>query len=287
MVEMGRNGAQPAVSPLGGSPLGGSPLGGTVAPRPLTLREHALRSIRQAITSGTLAPGTRIREEELAQQLGISRGPVREAIRALEREGLVRTEPHRGSYVTALAEEEIEHLYQVRATVEAIASRRVAQRIAGDAGLLTPYQELLERMRRAAASGGLDTLAAADLEVHRRLLADSGYTVLPELWSAMDGIVRARMSAILAEQPRGEIVPYTAESHAPIVEALQSGDPERAAAAVQQHILETRDLWMAVRRRAPWRIPGGAAAQPRRARRPAVAGSASGRRGPAADRARP
>jgi DNA-binding GntR family transcriptional regulator len=106
------------------SPLPPAPAAGGWPRRPPTLRTHAAESIRRAILTGELSPGERIREEDLAQRLGVSRAPVREAIRALEQEGLIRSEPHRASYITALDEEEIEHLYRVRAEVEAIAARR-------------------------------------------------------------------------------------------------------------------------------------------------------------------
>lgn len=220
---------------------------GLIAQRPPTLRQHAAEAIRRAIVSGALRPGERLREEEMAERLGISRGPVREAVRALEQEGLVRSEPHRASYVASLSEAEVWEIYRVRAEVEAIAVRRVAERIARDAAVAAPYHDLLAAMRRAVAGADLAGLGALDLALHRRLLDDSGYTHLPRIWSAMDGVVRAQLGAFLAEQPEGTIVRYTAESHVPIVDALAAGDPDRAAAAVRQHILETRDLWVAVR----------------------------------------
>ncbi len=225
----------------------GEHLGLRAQQRPPTLREHATEAIRRAILSGELRPGERLREEVLAAHLGISRGPLREAVRALEQEGLVRSEPHRASYVATLAEDEVWEVYRVRAEVEAIAARRVAQAIALDAGRLHPYREILAQLRRAVETTDLPALAAGDLAFHHLLMEDSGYTHLPRVWATMDGIVRARMTAILAEQPTGHIVVYTAESHAPIVEALASGDPERAAGAVQAHILETRDLWQTVK----------------------------------------
>ena len=139
--------------------VGPGVVSGLAVPRPLTLREHAIQTIRQAIVSGALPPGERIRQAHLAQQLGISRGPVREAIRALEQEGLVRTEPYRASYVTSLSEEELEHLYRVRAEVEVIAARRLAGAIAAEPARLAPYAALLEEMRGAAAEGALARLS--------------------------------------------------------------------------------------------------------------------------------
>ena len=237
-----------------------TPVGGPVgtaeglprAERPPTLRQHAVERIRDAIITGALEPGERIVEEDLAHRLGISRGPVREAIRVLEQEGFIRSEPHRASYVAELGEEEIEQLYAVRAEVEAIAARKVAGLIRQAPERAAPYGVLLERLRAAAARGDLDDLARADLDFHDRLLRDSGYQVLPRVWRAMDGVVRARTAAILARRGRAgpesagaddrRIVGYTAESHAPIAAALAAGDPDGAASAVRRHILETRDL---------------------------------------------
>lgn len=217
------------------------------AQRPPTLVEHALETIRRAIVHGELQPGQRLREEELAEQLGISRAPVREAMRALEYEGLVRSEPHRATYVAAPSEEEIEEIYRVRAEVESIAARRAALAVAAEPARLQHYQALLDRMRHSAAQRDLYELTAADLDFHRLILDDSGYTLLPRVWAAMFGLMRGRMSIILAEQPEGEIVSYTAESHAPVVAALATGDPEQAAAAIRRHILETLELWLQVR----------------------------------------
>jgi DNA-binding GntR family transcriptional regulator len=248
----------PPTSSTPGGP--GTPLQGAAGPaeglpraeRPPTLRQHAVERIRDAIITGALEPGERIVEEDLAHRLGISRGPVREAIRVLEQEGFIRSEPHRASYVASLGEEEIEHLYAVRAEVEAIAARKVAGLIRQAPERAAPYDDLLARLRSAAARGDLDELTRADLDFHARLLRDSGYQVLPRVWRAMDGVVRARTAAILAQRGRGQagptgpgrrIVAYTAESHAPIAAALAAGDPEGAAAAVRRHILETRDLW--------------------------------------------
>jgi DNA-binding GntR family transcriptional regulator len=195
-------------------------------------------------------------EDDLAARLRISRGPVREAIRALEQEGLVRSEPHRASYVAVFSEEEMEGLYEVRAAVEEVAARKVAALIARDPERIGAYRTLLDRMGRASAAGDLEGLAAADLDFHERLLTDSEFGLLPRIWQAMDAVMRARTYRILAQETRGpSIVSVTAASHEPIVAALEAGDPQRAAAAVRHHVLETRDLWLqsATRRSRPSR----------------------------------
>jgi DNA-binding GntR family transcriptional regulator len=186
-------------------------------------------------------------EEELAERFGTSRAPVREAMRILEHEGLVSYEPHRGVYVATLSEEEVEEIYSVRAEVEAIAARRVTVTVTAAPERLAPYHELLGQMRRAAGDRNVAELIAADLAFHRQMLTDSGYRFLPRVWASMDGIVRARTSALLAKESDGALITYNAECHAPIVAALASGKPKRAAATVRHHILETRDLWLSRR----------------------------------------
>jgi DNA-binding GntR family transcriptional regulator len=238
--------ASPALAGVPAPSVAGRLLGPPVVPRPLTLREHAVETIRRAIITGALQPGERLLEDRLAERLGISRAPVREAIRALEYEGLVRSEPHRASYVVALEEDEIDDLYRIRAEVETLAARRAARAIAGAPEKATPYRQLLERMRRAVAVGDVVEVTVADLELHRLILEHSGYVVMPRVWGAMYGILRARTS-LVAERAGDRLTAYTAESHAPLVEALASGDENAAATAVRHHILETRDMWAAVR----------------------------------------
>jgi DNA-binding GntR family transcriptional regulator len=206
-----------------------------------TLHHQVLEQIRNAIVFGQLPVGTRLREVELASRMGVSRVPIREALRQLERESLVQTFPHRGTVVSSIDDDEVEVLYRFRSELEAFAVKAVV-RSPEACQVITRLNDLLESMRAGVRSGDLFAIAEHDLEFHRTIVAASGYKILGRVWRTMDGPIRARVQRALNGPFREKLVSYTAESHLPIVEAIASGDAERAAGAVKEHILETRKL---------------------------------------------
>lgn len=204
------------------------------------LRHRVLEPIRNAILFGQLPVGERLMEVEIAEQMGVSRGPVREALQQLEREGLVLSYAHRGTVVTAVDEDEVDVLYHLRAELEGFAVQSLMQR--GAAPFVDPLQRLVDAMRVAAQAEQLADLAEKDLEFHRLIVVGSDHCILAAVWSGMDGPIRARLYRSLTGPFAGELLGYTAESHQPIVDAMASGDGDRAVAAMKQHILETRRL---------------------------------------------
>lgn len=207
-----------------------------------TLREEVIEPLRKAILFGQLQGGQRLVEAEIAAQMGVSRVPVREALMQLEREGLVESFPHRGIVVAAVDEDEVDALYELRAELEARCLRATMARDA--AGLGAVLGALLAGMRADAADGRLVELAEQDLRFHQAIVAGSGYRTLERVWASMDGPIRARLQRVLhAPGPdHVHLTAYTAESHAPIVDAVLSGDVVAAAGALAQHITETRRL---------------------------------------------
>ena len=205
----------------------------------LMLREQVVTPIRNAILFGELPVGERLTETDLAEQMSVSRVPIREALRQLEHEGLIVSVPHRGAVVAAVDDAEVEALYHLRAELEAFAIVAAMQR--SDGRLATGLRATLTEMTTAAELGNQAGLAEADLEFHRQLVRASGYRILARVWSTMDGPVRARIHRLFQGPFQAELVGYTASSHAAIVGAVEAGD-EAAAAAIRQHILETRDL---------------------------------------------
>jgi len=199
-----------------------------------------LSAIRTSIISGKLRPGDHLGENEIAKQMGVSRAPVREAIRRLEQEGLVESVPFRGVHVADVSEEDLDEIYQVRAMLEGYAIRRVATRL--EPQDIALFQHLLETMRDAAMQGDLDLLVATDLSFHEEILRLSGSRLIQRVWAAMDGIIRSYTNTVLRLSRRRDIITYTAESHAPVVKALLSRDPVTAEQAIRIHILETRHL---------------------------------------------
>ena len=207
---------------------------------PRALSRRIVEQLKRVIIAGELRPGDRVLETELAEQLGVSRGPVREAFRQLEQEGLLVSYPHRGTFVATVPEDEIEEVYALRAHLEAHAARRVVLERRDEA--LAVLGELLELMLVAAAEKNLPAVADLDLQFHDSLLELSGYQGLHRIWRSMDGLVRARTYATLALPGREELIEYTAASHRPIVDAIRTGDPDAVDAAVKQHIHEVPSL---------------------------------------------
>ena len=207
---------------------------------PRALSRRIVDQLKRVIIAGELRPGDRVLETDLAEQLGVSRGPVREAFRQLEQEGLLISLPHRGTFVATVPEDEIEEVYALRAHLEGYAARRVVAERQDEA--VTLLSDFLEQMLQAARSDDLPGLADLDLQFHDTLLELSGYTGLHRIWRSMDGLVRARTYATLALPGRRELIEYTARSHRPIVDAIRSGDPDAVDAAVKHHILEVPNL---------------------------------------------
>jgi DNA-binding GntR family transcriptional regulator len=204
------------------------------------LRHTVLEPIRNAILFGQLPVGERLMEAEIAEQMGVSRGPVREALQQLEREGLVLSYAHRGTVVTAVDEDEVDVLYHLRAELEGFAVQSLLRREASP--LIAALQVLVDAMRAAARTEQLADLAEKDLEFHRLIVDSSGHRILAAVWAGMDGPIRARLYRSLTGPFARELLGYTAESHQPIVDAMASGDSDCAVTSMKQHILETRRL---------------------------------------------
>jgi DNA-binding GntR family transcriptional regulator len=200
--------------------------------RPLS--EEVYDVLRAAILSGRLPPGARIVEADIARQMTTSRSPVREAVRKLEREGLVEYKPRRGTVVVGLSYEDVADAYQLRAHLEAYAARLAAVR-ATDVQL-NAMLELIERMRTHAAAQDLSGLLAADVAFHRLLCEAAGSRRLLQLW---DSLNPERWTLLSGLRATGELsLEQLAERHWPILAVLQSRNPERADAIIRSHILE-------------------------------------------------
>jgi DNA-binding GntR family transcriptional regulator len=199
--------------------------------RPLS--EEAYDQLRAAILGGQLSPGSRIVEADLARHMGISRSPVREAVRKLEQEGLLEYLPRRGTVVAGLSRGDVADAYQMRAHLEAYGARLAATRASElDLARLT---ELVQRMRNFALADDLDGLVNADVEFHRELCRVSGSRHLLQAWETLNP---ARWTMISGLRVSDLSLEQIAERHRPIVKALESGNPENAEAIVRTHILE-------------------------------------------------
>ncbi len=191
-------------------------------PRLQTAQELVLETLREAILGGVLPPGTRLRQEELATAFDTSRIPVREALRVLEYEGLVSSEPHRGFTVTSLDADEVEEIYDLRTVLETHAVR-LAVPLLTDVDL----EELGAIFRDLMDAPDDDTRLAARERFYQRLYS---VTTRPRLVGL---IVRLRQE--VARSLRWMRVPHSPEHHQAFWEAIQAGDADLAADLLAGH----------------------------------------------------
>ena len=203
--------------------------------RPLerrVFREEIREQLIEDILNGRLAPGARIVETRIAQQFGVSQGPVREALRDLELFGFVVSSPFRGTQVRKISTEELLEIYPIRAALEGVAARAAAVRI--DQPTLDRLDELIGVMREAAARDDPRAEADADHNFHHAIVKASGNRMVEHVWQTMRLSITTCLTHSITHRSLHEI----AERHVAVLEALRSGDPDRAEAAVRRHIEE-------------------------------------------------
>jgi DNA-binding GntR family transcriptional regulator len=181
------------------------------------------------ILGGVLVPGERVVETRVARELGISQGPVREALRDLATLGLVELHPYRGARVRRPATAEFREAMRVRAELEVMAAVEACPRVT--AGDLATLQAQVELMLREVAGGDLKAYVRGNTEFHRTVMRLSGNRTLQRLWELLEPFARTYITATAAPiDPK-----WVRRSHMRIVRALASGDPEAAAAAAREH----------------------------------------------------
>lgn len=193
------------------------------------------KTLLDAISAGTLAPGERITQEDLAEKLNVSRSPVLQALRLLKKDGLLEEAPGRGLVVTMLDPIRIGHLYQVRGALDALAARLAAQRRAVIPAVL------IERGRKAAAGTDVNALIDADMAFHKAIYEASGNPLIVENALLHWIHVRRVMGAVLQRQ-LGRTGIW--DEHAAIAKAIQEGDADRAAALSEKHAELARETLM-------------------------------------------
>ena len=197
----------------------------------LTLWQRVYAHLRREILEGSLAPGTELLEVALSEHLGVSRGPVREAIGRLAAEGLVTVRPRRGAVVRSLSKEEFLELYEVREALEQRAVLLAVPRLGPED--LAELSRLNDAMEEYAARDEVEPFFEANAEFHARLFAASGNSVLQDFYRQLLGqLGRYRTRSL---NLRGNLQRSVAE-HAAILRAAKRGDAERAARLMGDHI---------------------------------------------------
>lgn len=193
-------------------------------------------ALREAILEGVISPGTWLREDSIAQELKVSRTPVREALRRLADDGLVVKTAHYGSVVAPLSLDDILALYVVRGHLEGLAARLAAQRL--PAGLLERLEEVQHRMARAAERQDYTALPGINLEFHRALRAATGNTYLERFLLQVEHAVRRLRTSTFELPGRTE---EALREHSAIIAAIAKQDPDEATRAAQHHMSQARD----------------------------------------------
>ena len=221
-----------------------------------TAVRHVVDKLREAISSGRLAPGSRLVEQDLAAQFQVSRGPIREALRELSYEGLVTLRPNRGAVVSSLAAEDILEVYVIRAVLGAVAIRQLI-----GAGLVTPevlekLRALAERARKPSNRTSQARLVEYDLIIQSAIVESCGLprvaarfresTVEVKMFIAASGIRYTEVERILTD-------------HDELIDAIEAGNSKEAAdlwhrrmrIAVQE-FLELVPDGEAIEQKRPW-----------------------------------
>ena len=200
----------------------------------------ATELIRAAIMDGRLEPGRRLKEEELARELGISRTPVREALLFLQAEGLVESAPNRGATVRSYEPEEIEDTYDLRALLEGHAARRSAMRISE--AEVRRLHESNERFALLKAGDAVAELIAENLVFHNAILEAAGSERLGQMVRKVIELPLVYKSFYWysAEQKR-----MSGHYHEQLAIALEARDAERAELVMKEHVFEARDFLLA------------------------------------------
>jgi DNA-binding GntR family transcriptional regulator len=200
------------------------------------LREQIKDVILQRIVEGSYPPGSRIVETRVAQELGVSQGPVREALRDLEQLGCIVHEPYRGCSVRAFSVDELLEAFPVRAALEALAARLAAERV-GDAEL-AELEQLLERMRVAARRGDAHDQSQANASFHATIVRAARNGTLERQWRMLEPFSRTYLTV---SRPGIDLIALS-DRHVPILDALRRHDPDAAAAAMHEHLMGAAEL---------------------------------------------
>jgi phosphonate utilization transcriptional regulator len=194
------------------------------------------KEIERQILQGELAPGAKLIEAALADRLGVSRGPVREAFRALEEAGLVRQEKNRGVFVRDIALAEAMEIYDLRAMMDEAVGRQLASTITAEQ--LKAVRGRVEAMEKAVKAGHADAYHLLNLGFHDALVQYTGNRKLTSLYRRLINELSLFRRLNLAD---GKLLPISAGEHRAIVKAIASGDPDAAGKAMRDHVQVSRD----------------------------------------------
>jgi DNA-binding GntR family transcriptional regulator len=198
------------------------------------LRQQVKELLLERILAHHYAPGDRLVETRIAQELGVSQAPVREALRELETLRFVESAPFKGAWVREVSDRELAEIYPIRAALEDVAARAAAERLAGDVAALE------REIARMAKAKDLHEQVGHDVRFHRLIVEASANARLIELWDSLQVEARTMITAI-----RTGLDPIAiAARHEPIVEALRVQDADAAGQEIRRHVEDFGRMFM-------------------------------------------
>jgi DNA-binding GntR family transcriptional regulator len=196
-----------------------------------TLTDRVYQNLREDILSNRLLPETPLHEASIASALEVSRGPVREALRRLDAEGLVSVIPRRGAVVSSLSREEFLDAYRVRESLEVLAVRLATPNLSQDD--LEQLHRLHEEMWAHASAEDVDAFFQTNTAFHATVVDRSGNKILQDLYHPL--INQMRRYRVSSMSLRGGLA-RSCEEHAQILQAMQDGEAEQAVRLLRAHI---------------------------------------------------
>jgi DNA-binding GntR family transcriptional regulator len=203
----------------------------------MSKKDLIIQQLRAEIVSGQIPPGMKLSEARLAERFGVSRMPVREALKELESAGFVTIEQRRGTFVRGMSRSEILDLYEVREAVEGMAARLCAHRANND--LLTKLDEAIETMSRQVEVLDMDGYSLTDQRFHELILSGASNKRLSDHYRLLFQHLHRGLLSPIVTRRAGRMERSLAE-HAEIMRALHAHDPAGAEDAMRNHVQRGR-----------------------------------------------
>lgn len=199
----------------------------------MSLADQIYERLRMDIIIGILEPGERIVELDIAEMMGTSQGPVREALQRLELDGLVHKQARSATTVTSATRSEILELFKIRSLIESFAIKRVIPTISTEQ--IQELTFLVEQMKLAGAQDDIFSLTESDMIFHHQICVWSGSPALHRAWDPLYGQIQRFV--VQTHKNYFESLTDLAETHYPIIQALQNREAEEASRIVEEHVM--------------------------------------------------
>ncbi len=207
-----------------------------------SLTTKVFKTLEKAILKGEFLPGEALTEQSLSNQLGVSRTPVREALRQLELAGLVKTVPNKGAEVVGISEKDVDDIYTIRVHIEGLAARWAAEHISEED--IKKLRDTLELQEFYASKGDTDRVKSLDSSFHEAVYKASESNPLRQILSQLHNYIQS--SRGLSIDSEGRAVAAVAE-HRKIFEAIESGNGDLAEIEAQTHIINAKQSLLRVK----------------------------------------